>query len=178
MRMSTRAAAVEQASTQANMLMNAPQVDGHAERRNAGLCGKQMQRAGRIAERRGFAAEADHLRVGAEHEEDTGEQRALQHRAGNGLERLAGLAAQGGRAFKSGKTEDGEHERRPQASERNALQPELAGIDVQSQVDGQENEHDHDEADGNGFNPQHDFGRQLDVAPGNEARRSDRPPPA
>ena len=92
-------------------------VDGDPERRNPSLRGEKVQGAGGIAERRGCAAEADHLRVGAEHEEDAGEQRALQHGAGNRLERLARLATQRGGAFKAGKTEDGEHECRSQSFE-------------------------------------------------------------
>ena len=84
------------------------------------------------------AAKTEHLRVSAEHEEDAGEQRALQHRAGNGAQRLARLAAQRGGALKADKAEDGEHQRGPQRWKANALEPELVGIELQAEVDGQQ----------------------------------------
>ena len=117
----------------------------------------------------------EHLRVRAEHEEDAGEQRALQHRAGNGSQRIAHLAAQRGCALEADKTEDGEHQSRPERAERNAFEPELAGIELKADVHRQQDEHDHDQADRDGFNPQHDFSGKLDVAVGNVVRRRRRP---
>ncbi len=93
------------------------EVDGHAERRNAGLGGQQVQGAGGVAERAGFAAKTQHLRVRAKHEEDAGEERALQHGAGNGAQRIARFAAQRGGALKPDEAEDGEHQRRAQSGE-------------------------------------------------------------
>jgi hypothetical protein len=62
-----------------------------------------VQRAGGTRERRGLAAETEHLRVRAEHEEAAGEQRALQNCAGNGAQRIARFAAQRGCALKADK---------------------------------------------------------------------------
>ena len=88
------------------------EVDGHAQRRDAGLGCKLVKGTGRIAEGTRVPAKTQDLRIGAEHEEDAGQQRALQYGTGNGLERLARFAAQSRSAFKANEAEDREHQRR------------------------------------------------------------------
>ena len=111
------------------------------------LGGEHVQWTGRARERRGLAAEAEHLRVRAEREEAAGKKRALQHCAGNGAQGIAYLAAQRGCTLEADKTEDGEHQSRPKRAERNSLELELAGIELKADVHWQEDEHDHDQAD-------------------------------
>ena len=98
--------------------------------------------------------------------EAAGEKRALQNCAGNGSQGIAHLTAQRGRALEADKTEDGEHHGGPERVERNSLKLKLARIELKADVQRQQDEHDHDQADGDSFNPQHDFGGQLDVAVG------------
>ena len=78
---------------------------------------------------------------------------ALQHRARNGAQRVARLAAQSGCALEAHKAEHGQHQRRPQRGERNALEPELIQIQMEAMTNQQDHQNNHDEADGNHLNP-------------------------
>ena len=110
MRSSTRAAAVVQASTQATMLMSAPKSMATPSGATPALAGEQVQRAGGFAELARFAAEPQHLGVRTQHEENAGEDGALQHGARNGVQRIARFAAQRGCALETHKAEHGEHQ--------------------------------------------------------------------
>ena len=50
------------------------------------------------------------------------------------------------------------------------LQPELAGIELQTEVERQQSQHDEDQADRNSLDPQHHFGGEFDVAIGDASR--------
>ena len=146
------------------------EVNGRAERRDACPGGKQVQRARGVAEFAGFAAETKDLRVRAQYEEDAGEDGALNHSARNGAQWIARFAAEGGGAFETHKAEHGQHECGPKVSEGNSAQAELVHIEMKAEANGHNREDDADEADRADFDPEHQFGGELDIAICDEAR--------
>ena len=104
------------------------------------------------------------------HKEDTGENGALDHSARNGAQRIARFAAQRGRAFESDKAEHRKHQGGPKGGKRNAAQPELVHVEMESEVDRHDGEDDADQADRADLDPQHQFGGELYIAIGNESR--------
>ena len=77
------------------------EVDGGSKRGDPRLVGKVMHGAGGLAQLRGFAAKAQHFRVRAQHEENPGQDCALQHGARNRAQRVARLASQAWLRFRS-----------------------------------------------------------------------------
>ncbi len=171
MRSSTRAAAVVQASTQATMLMNAPKSMATPSGRDAGLAGHKMQWACGFAELAGFAAETQHLRVRAEHEEDAGQDGALNHCARNGAQRARVLRRQAWWRFQSPtKLNIDSTSAGPRAESETPRKPELVQVKMESEAHQHDAEHDDDETHGADFNPQHQLGGELYVAIGDECR--------
>ena len=107
-------------------------INRYAKRRYARLGRQQMQRAGGFTQLRRLAAKAQHLAVGAQHEEHSGQNRALQHCARNRLQRFARLSAQRGRASNPTKLNIDSTSAGPSAEMRDALQPELIHIELEA----------------------------------------------
>jgi hypothetical protein len=103
--MSTRAAAVVQASTQANMLTAAPRSMATPSGEDADLGREKVERAcGLDSTCDDWPRKPSTSAVRTEHEEHAGQNGTLQHGARNGLERFARLAAQRGGGFKTHKS--------------------------------------------------------------------------
>ncbi len=146
------------------------EVNGHAERSDAGSLSQVVQRACGFAQLSRFAAKTKHFRVRAQHEKNASENRALQHGARNGVERIARFATQRGCAFKTNEAEHRKHKRRSERGERGALQVELVHVDMHAESDRHKGKHKDNQADGTDFDPEHQFGRKFHVSKGNKAR--------
>jgi hypothetical protein len=99
------------------------------------------------------AAQAEHFGVSTCGEDGACEKGALNDRAGNCFQRIAGFGAEGGGAFESDEAEEREDEAEAQAAAGHPVQLELRPIEVPAVSEEDEDHHDQDERDGYGFDP-------------------------
>src|SRR5271156_999257 len=109
---------------------------------------------------------AEGFEIGAEDEEEAAEESALNDRARDGSKRIDCLGAQGGGALEADEAEEREYHAKPHAGGTDAAQMELAGVDVQAIVYEQQNQHDGDQRDRDGLDPEHEAGGDLNGAIG------------
>ncbi len=136
MRRSTRADAVVQASTQANMLTNAPRSMATPSGETPALPARMCKRAGGLAQLSWISRrESPELQ---EYEQSMkkapGQKRALEHGARNGTQGIARFDAQSRRAFEPHEAEDGQHQSRAQRRNVRALERELIAVELQSEM--------------------------------------------
>ena len=107
-----------------------------------------------------------HFGIGANGEDGAGKKSALDDRARNSLQGIARFGTQGGGAFESNETKQGEDQAQSQAAAGHAVQLELLPIEVQAVSRQNEHDDDQDHGDRNRLNPKHHASGDFDVAPG------------
>src|SRR2546423_14921431 len=75
---------------------------------------------------------AEHFRIGRNGEEDSRDNRALDHGARNCFKRIARFSAQRGGALKSDETEKRKHKAEPQAAARHAAKVQLLSVQMKN----------------------------------------------
>ena len=105
-------------------------VDQQSQHRDAADSGQHMHRSLAGAQILAHGVEAQHFRVSTDREESSGEKGALNDRARNGLQRIARLGAQRGRALEAHKAEKRQDQSQAQSAAGHAVQMEFIPVQV------------------------------------------------
>ena len=147
-------------------------VDQYPQHRNAAYSGEHVHLIWSGAQILTHDVEAQHFRVRTHREESSRQNRTLNHRARNRLQRIARLGAQRGGALKAHKTEQRQYQAEAEPAPGHAVEMEFIAIQVPAVMKQHEPNHDHDHRNRCGFNPQHEPRGNLHVAIGNPDRNS------
>ena len=136
MRKSTRAAAVMQARKHEKKLTTAPRsVSVPTSGGNPAFCASTCNGAGALVQSLRFASKRQHFRVGAQKEEQAGQNRAPLYGSRDAGQRIPGFRTERCRAFKSHRAEDREHQAQAKLFRSDALQRELPHVGAPSVLD-------------------------------------------
>ncbi len=89
---------------------------------------------------------------------------ALNYGTRDCFERIARFGAERGRALEADKTEKRENEAEAKAASGHADEVKLREVEVRAVTKQDERDEQHDQAHGDGFDPQHEAGGNFDVA--------------